>query len=138
MSVSPLEGRKVLVVEDETIVSFMIEHVLADFGCQSIWIAASIGEALEILRTCQPDIAILDVNVGGELVFPVAERLKAAGIPFIFTTGYGRGGLLNTWLRYPVVNKPYDVDMLLAALNAALAESGALRLNRAGSAPEKT
>lgn len=119
LSAVSLSGLKILVVEDEAIVSFMIEQVLSDLGCSAVWLAASIEEAEDVLNRNQPDMAILDVNVGGDLVFPIAQRLERDGIPFVFTTGYGRSGLLQSWLHCKVVHKPYDVEMLLAALDAA-------------------
>lgn len=110
----------VLVVEDEAIVSFMIEDMLVDHGCAAVWHASNVGEALAILGERQPDMAVLDVNLGGELVFPVAERLEEAQIPFVFATGYGRNGILRDWARHPIIHKPYDGSTLARALAALL------------------
>ncbi len=86
---SPLHRRKALVVEDEVIISFLVEDLLSEFSCD-VSLAANVPSALKLLDEGKPDFAVLDVNVGDEMVFPVAERLKKAGVPFIFTTGYGR------------------------------------------------
>ncbi len=116
---SPLHRRKALVVEDEVIISFLIEDLLSEFSCD-VSLAANVPSALKLLDEGTPDFAVLDVNVGDEMVFPVAERLKKAGVPFIFTTGYGRGGLPREWADRPVLLKPYDAGTLSEALAALL------------------
>lgn len=113
-------GRNVMVVEDEAIVSFMIEDMLLDRGCAAVWHASSVEEALRLLESRRPDLAVLDVNLGGELVFPVAARLEAAQIPFVFATGYGRNGILHDWAHHSIVHKPYDGNTLAQALAAVL------------------
>lgn len=115
-------GLNVMVVEDEAIVSFMIEDMLLDRGCTAVWHASSVDEALNLLASRQPDLAVLDVNLGGELVFPVAKRLETAGIPFVFATGYGRNGILKDWADHAIVHKPYDGNTLAGALAALLAK----------------
>lgn len=116
---SPLHRRKALVVEDEVIISFLVEDLLSEFSCD-VSLAANVPSALKLLDEGKPDFAVLDVNVGDEMVFPVAERLKKAGVPFIFTTGYGRGGLPREWADRPVLQKPYDASTLSEALAALL------------------
>jgi CheY-like chemotaxis protein len=111
-----LEGRSVLLVEDEALVSFHVEDMLRDLGCRDIWHAATVREALALLGRCRPDMAVLDVNLSGEMVFPVAERLRRAGVPFVFATGYGRRGLPEPWAQCPVLQKPFDADALSATL----------------------
>ena len=88
-----MSGPRIMIVEDEALVALMIEDLLTDFGCE---IAGSFGAVDEALRWLEKaaagppalDGAVLDVNVGGTMVFPVAERLRAAGIPFVFATGH--------------------------------------------------
>jgi CheY-like chemotaxis protein len=81
---------RVLVVEDEGLVAMMLEDLLDDLGCQVPCSASSVVQALEWLDGGgEADAALLDVNLGGEPVFPVAEALAARGVPFAFTTGYG-------------------------------------------------
>jgi hypothetical protein len=70
---------------------------------------------------------LLDVNLGGELAFPVAERLDAETVPFVFATGYGRKGIPPVWAGRPVIQKPFDIDVLTDALKPLLAGAGAER-----------
>ncbi|HEY1750447.1 MAG TPA: response regulator [Caulobacteraceae bacterium] len=81
---------RMLVVEDEGLVAMMLEDLLDDLGCQVACSASSVVQALDWLEAGgEADAALLDVNLGGEPVFPVAEALTARGVPFAFTTGYG-------------------------------------------------
>jgi CheY-like chemotaxis protein len=116
----PFAGLKVLVVEDETIVSFLIEDMLEALGCAEVWHAGDVVGALAILRDRRPDIAVLDVNLGHEPAYPIAERLEAERIPFAFATGYGRDGIPDRWARRPVIQKPFTQEMLAAVLGALL------------------
>jgi CheY-like chemotaxis protein len=111
---------RVLVVEDESIVSFLAEDMLMDLGCREVWHAGSVGKALDLLDERRPDVALLDVNLGGELVYPVAEKLTRNGIPIVFTTGYGRRGLATDWSTHPVIAKPFGIGDLAAGLISAL------------------
>jgi|LNFM01.2.fsa_nt_gb CheY-like chemotaxis protein len=115
-----LEGLKLLIVEDEPAVAFLVEDMLQDLGCTAVWHASTVKEALDILRDHKPDVAVLDVNLRDELAYPVAEKLDAMEIPFIFATGYGRKGIPADWLIKPVVQKPFDAETLRDALNIVL------------------
>lgn len=110
---------RVLVVEDETVVSFLVEDMLLDIGCREVVHAADIGNALR-LTDSGIDFAVLDVNLGRENVYPVAERLTARGIPFLFATGYGRSGLEPAWRDRPVIQKPFRRELLAEAMQVAL------------------
>ncbi len=116
-----LDGLHVLVVEDETLVFFLIEDMLRSLGCADVRHANAVQEAMAMMKDSQPDLAILDVNLGGDTVYPLAMHLETAGIPFIFATGYGRSGLPERWLKQPVVQKPFGPDVFSAAVRAALA-----------------
>jgi CheY-like chemotaxis protein len=100
---------RVLLVEDEGLVALLIEDLLMDLGCEVVGSCDSIRSALEWLeRAAQaPDGAVLDVNLGGELVYPVAEVLEARRIPFAFATGYG---VLpdDRFAGVPVLTKPLN------------------------------
>jgi CheY-like chemotaxis protein len=120
-----LQGLRVLVVEDESIVSFLIEDMLKELGCRVIGNAMGVREALALLAEKKPDAAVLDVNLRGEMAFPIAERLQAELIPFVFVTGYGQAGLPEPWRQCPVVQKPVRLDELARALEAAVAGKGA-------------
>ena len=120
MTERPLEGLRVLVVEDEAMLFFLAEDMLTELGAGQVCHAGRLMDALAFLETEQPDAAMLDVNLAGQLVYPVAERLAEAKIPFIFATGYGSAGLPE-WLRgRPVVQKPFTAAMLGEALALAL------------------
>ncbi len=119
---SGADGRcRVLVVEDEALIALLLEDMLEELGCHLVGIAASVGEGLALAASAVADVAVLDVNVGGTDVYPVAERLAARGIPFVFSTGYGAEGLPERWRGRPVVGKPFMLDDLRRALRAALA-----------------
>lgn len=106
---------KVMVVEDEAMIAMVIEDMLADLGCDVVGPFAAVQPALDFLATERPDAAFLDVNLGGEKVYPVADALKAAHIPFLFATGYGA-------IEEPrfegatVLTKPLDPDRLAEAV----------------------
>ena len=81
-------GRRVLIVEDESLVAMFLETILSDMGCDVIGPEANVDDGLRIASgTGELDAALLDVNVAGQEVFPVAEALKARGVPFVFSTG---------------------------------------------------
>jgi DNA-binding NtrC family response regulator len=116
-----LEGLTLLVVEDETIISFLLEDMLADLGCKAVLHAGRVSDALEIIRKNKPDAAVLDVNLGGEHAYPVAAELAAAQVPFVFTTGYGASGIQAEWAKRPVIQKPFRLESLSEALGKAIA-----------------
>ncbi len=115
-----LDGLSILVVEDETIISLLLEDMLLNLGCGAVWHASGVNEALALLKEKRPDAALLDVNLSGEPAYPVAEQLESAAIPFIFSTGYGTSGLPARWGAKPTVQKPFTLQTLEKALSAAL------------------
>lgn len=119
---TPLAGRSILIVEDETIVSFLIEDMLGELGAAEIRHAAGVASALALVDARRPDAVVLDVNLRGESAYPVAARLAARSIPFIFATGYGRQGLAPEWADRPALQKPFSIEALAAALEKALGE----------------
>lgn len=117
----PLSGRHVLIVEDESLVAMLLETILEDMGCIPVGPAANIDEGLTLALETDPlDAALLDVNVAGRQVFPVAEALRARGVPFIFSTGYGEGGLPDEWRGQPTIQKPFTEAAVRDALMAAV------------------
>lgn len=116
----PLAGLDILVVEDETIISFLIEDMLAELGCSNVRYASGVREALALIDERLPDTAMLDANLSGESVYPVARRLDEAGVPFIFATGYGPAGLPAGWPVRPLVQKPFQPEAIAAALLSVL------------------
>lgn len=116
-----LTGRHVLVVEDEALVAMLLETMLQDMGCRVLGPAARVEEALEtVAAEARIDAAILDVNVAGRTVYPVAEALAARGVPLVFSTGYGLGGLDPAWSHCVAVQKPYTEPMIQQALMQVL------------------
>jgi CheY-like chemotaxis protein len=115
-----LKGLSVLVVEDETMVSFLIEDMLTELGCSTVLQAGRVSEALALLDKRRPDAAVLDVNLAGEPAYPVAARLAELRVPFMFTTGYGPSGISSEWASRPVVQKPFSLDAFAAALRMAM------------------
>ncbi len=102
-----LNGLRILVVEDEAAISLLLEDMLLDFGCEVVGPAARLSAALEAVSREQVDLAILDVNVAGEPIYPVAEALAQREIPFVFSTGYGSAGIRDTFRDRPVLQKPF-------------------------------
>ncbi len=115
-----LAGRKVLVVEDEPLVAVLLEEILEEFGCTVVGPASRLDAALELAGTSEVDLAVLDVNLGGQPVFPVAQALSDRNVPFVFATGYGAGGLPPEWSHMPALQKPYTLEQVQKALGVAL------------------
>lgn len=114
-------GRRVLIVEDESLVAMLLETILADLGCDVVGPESNIEDGLNVASGTAPlDAALLDVNVAGREIFPVAEALKARGVPFVFSTGYGEAGLPEHWRGNPTVQKPFTEGAIRDALMAAL------------------
>ncbi|MBM6583820.1 response regulator [Microvirga sp. BT689] len=107
MSDGDLNGLRILVVEDEAAISLLLEDMLLDFGCEVIGPAARLSAALEAVTREKVDLAILDVNVAGEPIYPVAEALAQRSIPFVFSTGYGSAGIRDAFRDRPVLQKPF-------------------------------
>jgi hypothetical protein len=86
--------------------------------------ASRIGQALDMVAdpALAFDAAILDVNLGGDPIFPVAEALAARGAPFVFATGYGAGGLPESWRNRPTLQKPFNHQDVGRALAEAVAK----------------
>ncbi len=109
--------KRIMIVEDEALVAMMVEDLLGDLGCQVAGSFGAVGEALIWLGGSHGDLdgAVLDVNIGGEMVFPVADALRLRGVPFVFATGYGdlpRQGFED--IR--VLSKPINIGQLRRAV----------------------
>jgi len=119
-----LAGLRVLVVEDEMMVSMLIEDMLTDLGCAIVGPASRLDEAMELARATEFDCAVLDVNLGGQPIFPVADLLRERGRPFAFATGYGDAGLRDQDRGAPVLQKPFREGDLARVLGELLAKVG--------------
>jgi CheY-like chemotaxis protein len=115
-----LAGRKVFLVEDESLIIMMIEDALIDIGCEVAGIASRLDDAIVKARTLPFELAILDVNLNGLRTFPVAEAIAARGIPFVFATGYGATSVPEHLKTAPVLQKPFAAGDLAQALSTAL------------------
>jgi CheY-like chemotaxis protein len=115
-----LKGLRVFVVEDESMVSMLIEDMLADLGCEVMGTAAHLDEAVTQLTSLSVDAVVLDVNLGGTQTDTVAELLAGRNIPFVAATGYGTASLPQAFKSAPAVQKPFQQRELEAALSAAL------------------
>ncbi len=109
-----LAGRTVLVLEDEPIIGFELEDMLADDGAEP-FLCGSLDCARKLLAETQPDCAILDVNIHGEQSYPLAGELVERGIPFVFATGYGAALHPPQFAAVPTVSKPYRLATVLEA-----------------------
>ncbi len=118
-----LAGRCILFVEDEAIIAVLIDDMLRELGAIEISHASNIAEALDLLDNSQPHVALLDLNLGCDLVYPVAECLRARSIPFVFASGFGQGGLSGEWSDHAILQKPFDTQMLSEALCGALGDA---------------
>jgi len=113
-----LEGLRVLVVEDESLIGMLAEDLLEQLGCRMVGLVSSVGKALELAKSAELDLALLDVDIGGEPVYPVASALLKRGVPFLFMSGYG--GLEDPWRGRPIVQKPFDLDQLRREMERVL------------------
>ena len=110
-------SRRVLLVEDEALVAMMIQQCLTETGHSIVGPISTASEALVTAKDGDFDAAILDINLGDGMAYPVAEILSARGIPFIFATGYGESVLDSDFADVPVVQKPFSRDALREALD---------------------
>ena len=117
-----LTGKRVLVVEDEALVSMLVEDELLDAGAKVVGPAACIDDALRLIEAAAADgglsAAVLDINLGGQQVWPVADRLAALGVPFLFARGYGEGCDTGGHGAVPTLHKPFAPERLITAIEA--------------------
>ena len=119
---SSVEGR-VLVVEDNIIIALDAEGLFEDMGASEVIVAPTVADALDAIDAGLPSFALLDVNLGNETSEAVAARLKAAGVPFAFASGYGdRTTLSDTFEDVPFLRKPYDADAVAPVVKGLMGE----------------
>jgi DNA-binding response OmpR family regulator len=116
----PLRGRRVLLVEDESLVSMMIEDMLVDLGCIVVGPVATAAQAAALAEHETIDCAVLDVGLADGQVFPLAGALLARGVPFVFATGYHPGAIDPRYAEVPLVEKPFEAGALEQAITAVL------------------
>lgn len=116
-----LQGRKVLVLEDELLVAMGLEDMLHDFGCEVVGPYATVGEASARADEGGFDIAVLDVNLRGEFSFRLADVLLAEGVPMVMCSGYAEIAVIpDRFAAVPRLSKPYSDEALRSALLQAL------------------
>ncbi len=117
-----LIGKRVLVVEDEAVISMLVEDELLDAGAMVVGPVPSISEALRLIDVAAADggldAAVLDINLDGRHVEPVADKLAALGVPFLFATGYGENCDTGGHGAAPILCKPFAPERLVAAVEA--------------------
>jgi DNA-binding NtrC family response regulator len=119
-----MAGTRVLVVEDEFLLAIALEDLLTDEGCIVIGPFARVSDALAAASGEKIDLAVLDVNVAGEKVFPVADVLDGRGVPFVLLTGYGDTAIPRDRRHWQAYSKPYRAGPLIDALVAKIAVAG--------------
>lgn len=117
---------KVLIVEDEPIIAMMLEEFLLDAGCEVVATAQTLATGLALANTTELDVAILDMSLGSESSFAVADVLASRGIPFMFASGFGRSSLPEQYRGQIVLNKPFHYPDLVKSLKLALGGSFSL------------
>ena len=117
---TPDKKLRILVVEDEMMIAFFIEDCVVELGHQVVGPASRVTQAQCLIEAESFDLALLDVNVAGEEVYPIASLLKARGIPFVFLSGYGSRGLRDEWVNCPMLPKPFGIEGLEAAIGSVM------------------
>ncbi|KRB57067.1 transcriptional regulator [Rhizobium sp. Root708] len=110
------EGKRILIVEDEYFVADEVRRQLNQAGALVVGPAPSVEIGLTLLERNSIDGAILDIRLDGETVFPIAERLQDAGLPFVFATAYGAGDIPERYTGYVLCEKPNDLGEIAYAL----------------------
>jgi len=116
---APSRG-SVFLVEDEVMIRMMVADMLEELGYKVAAEAGDIEEAIWLARSIEFDVAILDVNVNGKVISPVADLIKAKGRPFIFATGYGSSGLPERYRDRPALQKPFMAEALSKTIELVL------------------
>jgi DNA-binding NtrC family response regulator len=120
MTTTRPQGGSVFLVEDEVMIRMMVADMLEELGFSVAAEAGEINEAMKLAQTATFDIAILDVNVNGKVISPVAELIKSRNLPFIFATGYGSSGLPEEYRDRPALQKPFQLETLGKMIDTAL------------------
>ena len=118
-------GGSVFLVEDEVMIRMMVADMLEELGYRIAAEAGEISEAIRLAQSIDFDLAILDVNVNGKVISPVADLIKARNRPFIFATGYGSSGLPKEYRDRPSLQKPFQIETLARVIENTLKSTAA-------------
>ncbi len=116
-----IQGLRVLVVEDSPVVAPYVHDLLTDLGCMVIGPAINMASARELAQEEQFDVAVVDLHIRGDKIFPILDMLEARGVPFLITSGYADWTMPDKWQDRLRLAKPYTIDMLESALEELLA-----------------
>jgi len=94
------------------LVAWLLEDMLTELGCAVVGPASSVNQALAMIDAEDIDVAVLDVNLNGQMSYPIADALVARGVPFLFSTGYAKDTLLDGYRIFPVLQKPFHRSIL--------------------------
>ncbi len=111
--------RRILVIEDEAMISMLLEDMVLDCGAEIVGPVGKFDDALALAHDAEFEVVILDLNLSGTLSYPIAEVILKRGIPVIFATGYGTHGLLDTFQDCPTLQKPFTYVDFAEAVAAA-------------------
>ena len=120
MAATRMPRGSVFLVEDEVMIRMMVADMLEELGYRVVAEAGEINEAIRLAQSTEFDLAILDVNVNGKVISPVAELITARNRPFIFATGYGSSGLPAECRDRPALQKPFQLETLAKMIDATL------------------
>ena len=112
---------RVLVVEDEYLIRMLLEDMLAELGYEIAAAVGTLAEANDLAANGKFDLAILDVNLDGQEIYPVADVLATRGLPFVFVSGYGESSLPDPFRGRPTLQKPFQAEQLRTTLAKLLA-----------------
>jgi CheY-like chemotaxis protein len=119
------QGGSVFLVEDEVMIRMMVADMLEELGYSIAAEAGEISEAIKLAQSADFDLAILDVNVNGKVISPVADLIQARNRPFIFATGYGSSGLPEEYRDRPSLQKPFQIETLARVIENTLKSTAA-------------
>lgn len=120
-STAALTGRRILIVDDEMLLAMALEDGLTALGCVTV-IAPRVAKALQLIAAESFDGAMLDVNVAGEPIYPIAQELSRRGIPFVFVTGYDAARLRIEYRDRPILRKPFGMEALAQIAGSAFGQ----------------
>jgi len=116
-------GKRVLLVEDQAMVAMMIEDMLGELDCTVVATASRLEKALQLADSLDIDVAILDINLNGDVSYQVADSLARRLIPFVFSTGYGAASLPERFRASPALSKPFQPAALAQAIASVLCQT---------------